>query len=86
MNNFYKYLLVASLIGFNTLQANSTCERAKDGYTVEIRAGEDICYKYNKETDNTHKMKIQPPDGSGNWKYVKNKIGNKDIWEKIDSK
>ena len=86
MNNFYKYLLLTSLIGLKTLHANSTCEKDYAGYSVETRAGIDVCYKYNKNTDTTHEMEVKPPDSSGNWKRAQDKRGNKDIWEKKKSK
>lgn len=85
MNYFYKYLIISSFMGLTTIQANSSC---KNGYSVEIRKGNDVCYKYDKKTDSTHEMKTNHPRTThkSKWKLLIDHIGHRDIWEKINSK
>ena len=84
MKTLYIYLLIFSLLGINILYANTSKSYCEKGYSVEIRKGKDICYKYDKETDTTHEMKTMHPKSSikVKWKLIIDYVGYRDIWKK----
>lgn len=79
MNLLKLYLLFILTIGINLLEASSYC---KQGFSVEIRKGKDICYKYNKKTDRRIEMNIESPDNKSQWRLFIDAVGLKDIWKK----
>ena len=74
--------IILSLFFSNSfLQASSLyCE---DGWSLELRKGKDICYKYDKSIDKRFETKTHAPKDNNQWKLIVDDEGYRDTWVKI---
>jgi len=79
-------IYIICLIGSLTLDlsAQASSLYCKDGWSLEIRKGRDICYKYDKILAKRYKTDTHAPKDSNRWKLIIDDEGYRDSWEKIN--
>ena len=80
------YIQLICLIGSLTLylSAQSSYLCCKDGWSLEIRKGKDICYKYDKTLAKRYKTDTQAPKDNNRWRLIVDDEGYRDRWKKVN--
>ena len=79
-------IYIICLIGSLTihLSAQVSSLYCKDGWSLEIRKGRDICYKYDKILVKRYKTDTHAPKDNNRWELIIDNEGYRDSWEQIN--
>jgi len=79
-NLLIKWALIFTLL---TTLAQSSSPYCEDGWSLEIRKGKDICYKYDKFSDKRFEAKTHAPKDNNKWKLIIDNKGHRDSWQRV---
>ena len=83
-----KYIFKILLLGILSINlwGQSSSLYCKDGWSLEIRKGKDICFKYDKTLNKRFEVQTNSPTSSqNNWELIIDNEGFRDSWKNINS-
>ena len=66
-----------------TALAQASSPYCEIGWSLELRKGKDICYKYDKALDKRYESVAHAPQDNNKWKRIVDNEGYRDTWVKL---